>query len=52
MNLENALDHIIIGPSQYAAVIQKAFVRILRELGIQDAKERVTLSNIPLRAER
>ena len=52
LNLENALDHIIIGPSQYAAVIQKAFVRILRELGIQDAKERVTLSNIPLRAER
>ncbi len=52
LNFENALDHIIIGPSQYAAVIQKAFVRILRELGIQDAKERVTLSNIPLRAER
>ena len=47
--LEEALEEIIIGPSQYAEVIELAFVRMLEELGIPNASERVSKSNIPLR---
>lgn len=47
--LEEALEEIIIGPSQYAEVIELAFVRMLEELGIPNAAERVSKSNIPLR---
>ena len=47
--LEEALEEIIIGPSQYAEVIELAFVRMLDELGISNAAERVSKSNIPLR---
>ena len=47
--LEEALEEIIIGPSQYADVIQAAFVRMLKEIGIGNASERVSKSNIPLR---
>ncbi len=47
--LEEALEEIIIGPSQYADVIQAAFVRMLEEIGINNASERVSKSNIPLR---
>ncbi|WP_294159047.1 DUF2971 domain-containing protein [uncultured Selenomonas sp.] len=43
------LEQIIIGPSQYADVIEVAFTRCLRELGVKDAAERVVKSNIPLR---
>ena len=49
MPLEEALEEIIIGPSQYAEVIALAFVRMLEELGIPNAAERVSKSNIPLR---
>lgn len=47
--LADALEGIIIGPSQYADVIQIAFIRLLKELGIPDAENKVTKSNIPLR---
>ncbi len=47
--IADALEQIIIGPSQYADVIEVAFTRCLSELGIQDAAKRVVKSNIPLR---
>lgn len=47
--LVDALDGIIIGPSQYADVIQIAFIRLLQEMGIPDAENKVVKSNIPLR---
>ena len=47
--IADALEQIIIGPSQYADVIEVAFTRCLSELGISDATQRVVKSNIPLR---
>ena len=47
--IADALEQIIIGPSQYADVIEVAFTRCLSELGIADAAKRVVKSNIPLR---
>lgn len=47
--LADALEEIIIGPSQYAEVIEAAFIRMLEEFGIPDAADRVSKSNIPLR---
>ena len=47
--LHALLDHLIIGPTQYADVIYNAFVRALEELGFEDAAQRVCKSNIPLR---
>lgn len=47
--IADALEQIIIGPSQYADVIEVAFTRCLSELGITDAAKRVVKSNIPLR---
>lgn len=47
--IADTLEQIIIGPSQYADVIEVAFTRCLRELGVKDAAERVVKSNIPLR---
>ncbi|MFV0637074.1 DUF2971 domain-containing protein [Mitsuokella sp.] len=47
--LADALEEIIIGPSQYAEVIEAAFIRMLQEFGIPDAADRVSKSNIPLR---
>ena len=48
-HIGEALEEIIIGPSQYAEVIELAFVRMLEELGIPNAAKRVSKSNIPLR---
>lgn len=47
--IEQVLEQIIIGPSQYADVIEVAFTRCLGELGVKDAADRVVKSNIPLR---
>ena len=47
--IADALEQIIIGPSQYADVIEVAFTRCLSALGIADAAKRVVKSNIPLR---
>lgn len=47
--LAEALEGIIIGPSQFADVIRIAFIRLLDEMGIPNAEDRVTKSNIPLR---
>lgn len=47
--LDEALDEIIIGPSQFAEVIRTAFIRALMEMGIHNAEQRVSKSNIPLR---
>ena len=49
LQLVDALDHIIIGPSQYADVIFLAFVKVLEEMGIPNAAQKVYKSNIPLR---
>ena len=47
--IAETLQEIIIGPSQYADVIEVAFTKCLLELGVKNAAERVVKSNIPLR---
>lgn len=47
--MNDALERIIIGPTQYADVIFAAFVKMLEEMGIENPGERVRMSNIPLR---
>ena len=52
LQLEEMLDRIVIGPTQYADVVCAAFVRALEEMGITHASQRVCKSNIPLRQEK
>ena len=47
--LQEALEEIIIGPSQYAEVIRTAYIKMLEEIGIKHAARLVSKSNIPLR---
>lgn len=43
------IDRVIIGPCNHPIPVKKAFVKILSENGIEDAHERVIISEIPLR---
>jgi len=52
LDLDNMLDCILIGPSQYAEVVHAAFVKQLETMGLASPKERVAVSNIPLREEK
>jgi hypothetical protein len=49
LEIPRLLNKIIIGPSKYPAPTYNAFVSILKQSGIQDATNRVIVSNIPLR---
>lgn len=43
------IDRIIIGPSQYPLVMHEAFCDLLSEAGVKKPKEKVFISNIPIR---
>lgn len=43
------VDRIIIGPSQYESALYQAFVELLASKGIENAAQRVVVSDIPLR---
>ena len=43
------LDRIIIGPTQFPMAMYQAFVKLLENAGVQDAKNKVIVSDIPLR---
>lgn len=44
------LDHLIIGPTPYPAVIANALVKELEKCGVADPWEKITASDIPYRA--
>jgi len=48
-SIPNIIDRIIIGPVEFPWAICKAFVELLRSVGVQDAEKRVFTSRIPLR---
>lgn len=48
-DIPSILDRVIIGPTEQPLTIWKTFVRRLTEAGVQDAEERVIVSEIPLR---
>jgi hypothetical protein len=47
--VRDLLDRIIIGPSDDGLVIRDAFIHVLEQSGVLDARERVVVSGIPLR---
>lgn len=49
VQIPELLNRIIIGPTQFPSSIREAFVDQLKELGVQDADQKVVMSDIPLR---
>ena len=49
LNVPSLVERVIIGPTQHPTVVGAAFVALLAERGVADAKDRVCLSAIPLR---
>lgn len=48
-SVNEILDHIIIGPTQYAIPICQALIEELEKLNVKDAEKKVISSNIPYR---
>ena len=49
LDIPSILDNIIVGPTPYPFSMQKAFVRVLEEVGVGSPLDRVNVSEIPLR---
>jgi hypothetical protein len=49
IDLAKIIDHVILGPSQYAYPMYEAFVDALTGLGVPDPGNRVAVSGIPIR---
>jgi hypothetical protein len=50
LDFARVFDRLIVGPTPYPWPIYGAFVEALKPSGVPDAKERVFVSNIPIRA--
>ena len=50
IDLARIFDRLIIGPTQYGAVMAEAFVTALTTLGIKDAANKTFISGIPIRS--
>lgn len=48
-SIKDLIDRIIIGPTLYAKTIAESFVENLKKEGIDDASERVVVTDVPLR---
>lgn len=49
VELNNLIEKIIIGPTNYPMPLYKAFVKLLSDAGVEDAARKVVVSDIPLR---
>ncbi len=49
LDMNNVIERVIIGPTQYPAVLYKSFVKALDGAGVQNAHSKVCISDIPLR---
>jgi hypothetical protein len=49
VGIPTLVDRVVIGPTQYPQATAEAFVRLLVEAGMQDARSRVHVSDIPVR---
>ncbi len=47
--INSLLERVIIGPSQYPAVVADAIIMALRTAGVEQPEQRIYVSNIPLR---
>jgi len=50
LDMAHMFDRLIIGPTQYPWAMYEAFCETLSSIGVQDATQRVSVSNIPIRA--
>ena len=50
IDLVNMFDRLIIGPSPYPWPMKEAFIEALTNAGVKDAKDKVSISGIPIRA--
>ncbi|MEI7669617.1 MAG: DUF2971 domain-containing protein, partial [Pseudomonadota bacterium] len=50
LDFSNIFNRLIIGASAYPSVTKEAFISILEEIGVSDAKEKVFISGIPVRS--
>jgi hypothetical protein len=50
LDLAHMFDKLIIGPTQYPWAMFEAFSDALQSIGVQDAAQRISVSNIPIRA--
>lgn len=49
LEIPDLINRVIIGPTDYALAMKKAFVSLLRDGGVKDPDERVFISDIPIR---
>lgn len=49
-SINEILDHIIIGPTQYGLVLFETFYELLSDIGIESPESKIVLSDIPYRA--
>jgi Protein of unknown function (DUF2971) len=49
IEIPSFIERVIIGPTLYPTVVKEAFVKELTDAGMTDAKNRVIISDIPLR---
>lgn len=49
LELNDLIDRIIIGPTNYPLPLYKAFVKMLNDAGVENAANKVCVSDIPLR---
>ncbi len=50
IDLSQIFDRLIIGPSPYPKVMSDAFVSALSKIGVHNAKDKVVVSEIPIRS--
>jgi hypothetical protein len=48
-SIGDLIDRIIIGPTLYAKTIAESFVEKLKQDGVNDASQRVIVTDVPLR---
>lgn len=49
LSISKILDRVIIGPTQFPEVQKRVFIKLLEAAGVEDAKNKVHLTSIPLR---
>lgn len=49
LDLNNLVERIIIGPTEYSFALYKAFVKILTDARVENAPSKVIISSVPLR---
>ena len=49
LEIKNLFDRLIIGPCKFPDAVKKAFVKALEEKNVEDAENKVHISDIPLR---